>query len=525
VLDREEKLSLLHGFALPLYDAYYGTQGPVGGMVGWIVAFIDLPEADAAAGWDSLYRKWNMLFSTSEEDRQISWDMLSQILLPKFARDVRHAHMLDLVEEYVSREASLEPESFFDSHIGHLTGWRYPESHEPAERSLSILFDEDRYSLPPRHLTELPDTRVSPEGIPTESVRLCKRFLELLRLAYGQRRLGAISFAHDYAKDLNASDILLDRLRSAIEKSKRIPEMVLDHELRAAIANELEDLRFTYDAAALRNRFMMAHLWAKTEGRLYEQPQWCVDRLMSGTKRGLYELIRCLVWEPLGPGRGRRPEESPFPMESEVAEWHRLYGHVDVGLYPDVDNLLSAYYAYCQHSQMTDAVFGDRHPPPDLNPADGLDDAILKDLSIGDGSRFLSPGLLPLLVFSLRTAFQHAWLSTFLAAAADWKQEVLPGALKHRDSHIKPAKETIRLHGAASDSGYRITLLFPNPLAAGRVPSALIDLPPQAWGQERSFPFGDWDQQIAHYSGLTDPWKADPGQLSSDQFTVIIHTG
>jgi len=400
--------------------------------------------------------------------------------------------MLDLVEEYGELPSPPDHRRYFRDHVHYLIGWKYEGA---GNTKLRITFDppEESIELP---VDKRPYTQWDHPGFPPGNIRLCKLFLDQLRLIKSARLRGLIASAHDYAKDLNATDIAFGRLRKSIDEKKRaIPALLSEHSnLRTSVVNELSALELEFNQSSLRNRFMMAHLRAQTEGRLYEQPQWCVDQLMSGTKRGLYEIVRLLVWEPLGSNRYRTLAEAGEPNGNEVSEWSKLFGYDETGVNPDVDRNLAKYLRWCfLDAKMTNEDFGRLHPAPRVNPDDSMDRKVLQILSGAPSERFVPGRLLPLFVFSLRAAFQHAWLTSFFKAAR--------AANEKRTDNLKPVPEAILLSESNSEQGYEINVLFPNPFDVEGF---------RGLGNPTDkLPWGNWEQQIGHYRGLTSPWWAN----------------
>ena len=95
--------------------------------------------------------------------------------------------------------------------------------------------------------------------------------------------------------------------------------------------------------------------------------------------------------------------------------------------------------------------------------------------------------LLPLLVFSLRAAFQHAWLRTFFDAANGE-----PGIAQH----IRLQAHDER-HPSGYYSTYRIDIDFPMPVAPATEEEIRLV----------SLPWGDWSRQMDRYRGKTRPWQ------------------
>ena len=144
---------------------------------------------------------------------------------------------------------------------------------------------------------------------------------------------------------------------------------------------------------------------------------------------------------------------------------------------------------------MTPEQFGDRHPPPKINPDHGMTDVILPGLrerSIG------IRGLLPLVVFSLRAAFQHAWLASFIKSAADGLDA---GTLAR-------VPERVTLSEEMTDTSYSLRIEFPNPFAQNileRWPRSQFAVP---IAKPDGLPWGNWEREVSFYRGLGLPWVA-----------------
>jgi len=181
-----------------------------------------------------------------------------------------------------------------------------------------------------------------------------------------------------------------------------------------------------------------------------------------------------------------------------------LFGYDETGIYPEIDLLLASYLKRCFKEKMSDSDFGRMHPPPNLNPHDVMDTRILWKPPGFSTDRFVPGRLLPLFVFALRAAFQHAWLTSFFKAATHGQS-----------ADFAPVAETITLEEQESSESYRMTFTFPNPVL-------VADLPLQCRGRDSVLPWGiDWERQIGHYRGHSGPWKANAQRDDPNKRLII----
>lgn len=359
--------------------------------------------------------------------------------------------------------------------------------------------------------------------------RSVKDLYEAAKLRDTERRRneqsGFDASAHDYSKDLNVIDRLVGAiLREVSEIEMSVDALLIDSPQRVDISSRFNDLTRIKEALDLRNRFVRSHSRVRSESRLYPQPEWCVALLRSGFRKDIYDLIRLLVWDPLGWDHYHKLKEvssgSELPYR-EVADWARLFAYDERGQHPDLDERLGNYLRSLfigkasPHASPTRGIsvedFGKRHPPPYLNRHQGMtdqaDDQVLWSAIPGTErtSRWLPCGeLLPLLVFALRAAFQHAWLRTFL--------DVASGQQGLAENIFLAAADTP--HPSGGFSVYSLDLHFPAPL-----PSASDD--EDSSESPASLPWGDWDTQIAHYHGKVRPWRCG---LAKSAPLVVPHS-
>lgn len=333
---------------------------------------------------------------------------------------------------------------------------------------------------------------------------------------------GFLETAHDYSKDLNALDHTFGRLQKAIgDTASSIKQSLAGRpefaEFQDKIHTDLNRLLKIRDHSLLRPRFMMAHLRTQTEGYYYEQPDWIVKRLANGTRGDIYFLFNHLVWEPLGARHYLALLEMP-PQEAEVSDWSRLFAYDEIGRHPQVDAFLADYLKQCflrrpeNGGPMTPEQFGARHPPPKINPEQGMTDVILPGLrELVVGIR----GLLPLVVFSLRTAFQHAWLTSFIKSGIHGLDA----------GPFDPVTERVTLSDEMGDDSYTLRIEFPNPFSREilkRWPRDRFDAP---ISKSELLPWGNWEREVSFYSGLGLPWVASLAASEHDEvFSIDVRS-
>lgn len=363
--------------------------------------------------------------------------------------------------------------------------------------------------------------------------------LEIQKASIGiGESIGESTTFHDYSKDLNLLDYQLREYTDEVVEVKAEVEKLTDElvtllsgldagEAKGSverIRSEIERLgKPSYDYM-LRLRFMMAHLKTETEGRLYEQPEWCVRWVKDGTRKDLYLLIRALVWMPVGwkyydnlakelrspDGGGRNLENLD---EADVYAWSRMMTYETAGLKDrsdrdlfdgDQERLARTMWRLFALERIEQSRFATFFPAPTLNPGMSLDAKLLwRELDDREDELYLPErGLLPLLVFSLRTAFQCSWLRTAYDTAGQLGEGFTEGDLnvfQGKSQRIQLTTESDRLNREAN-SCYRIHLNFP-------LPRALSDDEAESW--EESLIYREWISQTAHYERLTYPWEPE----------------
>jgi hypothetical protein len=339
------------------------------------------------------------------------------------------------------------------------------------------------------------------------------------------RSRGLLSAAHDYSKDLNLLDSSLARfsgdlqgLRRAVQGHRSQSFDAFKHEM----ISKLDDLRLPEEQWLLQARFLMAHQRALNEGRLYEQPEWCLDLLKRGTRGALYRLIKCLVWLPVTWSEHASLasfSQAEDARESEIgkdglSDWARLFAYDERGLHPEIDKKLGDYMRYLfTDDEISEARFWELHPPPQLNPGTPMTAQLLwMGFDETSDERWKPVGTLcPLLVFSLRAAFQHAWLLRFLQAAAHREKAKSLAGFRPDSNFPNVTLESI-------DSGTGMSLSFPNPSAPNMNRE---NLPPV------QLPWGNWEREVKQYTdrGLCYPWHVGISHgKDNSTFEILIRS-
>lgn len=514
------------GLFIPVYDFNDESGRGAGGFEGWLVVLMDSMKVED---------KNESAIAMAVQKNESAITMAVQ----NFASRASEERMRELIERPWTD--AMSPATFTKLNYGHYGGWEgvlesetkfHPNSKIPFSKIPFVFLKESKNGLTPTSENEtseithiaihiraneeqgqdlwlvfrrrldtiLPETDDYLKDYGYHIARSVNDLYQAARIRHEEiqrsKFIGLIESAHDYSKDLNAVDMAFGRLgRSISEKKERIRGILTSSEPSInLVLQNLDDLSIDYDYSSLRDRFMMAHLRAGTEGRLYEQPQWCIDLLAKGTRGDIDQIIDLLAWEPLGSSHYRKLAGNKSPSFEEVADWSRLFAYDEHGLHPEIDEVLSRHLKRCfLDPAMSDDEFGRKHPPPVLNPEykERMDVPLISVFS-GEGSRrFALGGLFPLFVFSLRAAFQHAWLTTFLKAAASPScppNGLPPEAVCLSESRLPPSDD------------YRITLSFPDPRSVKQIPAHN--------SRSTSLPWGNLDRELDRYKGLAGPWRS-----------------
>jgi hypothetical protein len=337
--------------------------------------------------------------------------------------------------------------------------------------------------------------------------------------------IGALRSAHDYSKDLNLLDSRLARFSTDLQGLRQAVRdfggQTVD-EFRKEVASKVDGLRFPEEQWLLEARFLMAHQRALTESRLYEQPEWCLELIKRGTRGALYRLLKVLVWFPItwrehadATSLSKADESREQALDGEgLSDWARLFAYDERGRHPEIDKQLGAYMHHLYVvERISEKRFWQLHPPPQLNPKEPMTAQLLwEELDLAGAERWRPVGTLcPLLVFSLRAAFQHAWLTSFLLAAR-YREEF--GSMKD----YPPPTDGHNVSLESIGSGMGMELRFPNPN------------PGITYSSDQSptrLPWGNWEREISRYSdrGLCYPWRVSPSyRKATNEFHIRIQS-
>jgi hypothetical protein len=535
------------GVALPLFDRWEST-GPVGAFLGWIFMPFDTPE---------LRKQFFNFFQDGS-----SLPLYREILRANLNdySDSLAEHVLD--EELKNYDPSLDgnPLNYFRKQFHHIEGWIVEgdkgggiEQHKYYRRELTLM-ENHSLSLSTLHI-RLGDERdpivilrpkwdtITPQCGEIETpferdyylrvVGWARSFWNGLNHIFEEHRHGlqvgqSVAF-HDYSKDLNALDWQVRHYADEVMAVKKeitgliasLQGTTLTQEISAALtAMNIQSQRLgspDFDFL-LRLRFLMAHLRAQTEGRLYEQPEWCVQFLQSGTRRDIYMVLRALVWLPVGWAQLKKQETQIARQElSSPLNWARLFAFEEENDAPietrwHVGEVIRKLFLQWR---ITERDFDDYFPAPIVNTGSRWDDQLLWDSQRTadiDRSAWLPPiRLLPLFVFSMRAAFQHAYLRTIFRALTVEQLQALPRSMRE-EIRISTSLGT-QPKGAGIH--YRIHLDFPAPV----IPKTAA--PPSAPVILDDLPYGNWKQQMSAYQHIVHPWgwycEEVPGPASPQQ--------
>jgi len=540
----------VRGIAVPVYE-WFPREGlePCGGFIAWLFV---IPKQEDKNLLEALFPSE----ISNDKEPHASWLGLS-FCVRKFATRLRQLQRREALEHRGRRGGGALELTKELSH--YFTGWRRsvldwnPKfadgeffKHEDVDDTHRLAIDvsptlglglDERGSHLPVLLEPLPGT-IIPEDAKSREDYLVSQ-AEAVRAFYrdaarleAERRLGKLSgevaSAHDYSKDLNALDSQLARFSKELSQTREHfqharTDSVAD--LQSEIQERLGALKVPEEWWLLRARFMMAHQRTETEGRLYEQPEWCLDLIKRGTRGALIRLVKLLVWHPIdweehvkhasltlsGP---QMDEDQAELSPRHLSDWSRLFSYDERGRYAEIDKILGNYMRFMfVEERIEEEAFWTRHPPPKLN-GDSLMTAQLlwADMPDGGKTRWRPVGTLcPLLVFSLRAAYQHAWLDGFLRAAVNWE-----GGASMKGFLPKTPSVTLK----SMDDGTGFYLTFPDPQTRifenGR--------PGQMEGKIR-LPWGTWERDLSRYEGLCHPWQRKLiREPASNDFQIQITT-
>lgn len=515
----------LRGLVVPAYDIWCQDSPTVaefrGGILGWIVIIL---EREAEKFIDRAMRIDSAMAA-------LSWSHFTD-LVRSYVRRVREANIRDLLEDYAEPGGSREsPREYFLSHLHQVIGWRKSTEGNCA---LEIPMNDERDDIKAWVSPLLPDTRwqrceESGKGttFPPGTRRLCRLFLDELELVRAKHQEGQQSGQsknfHDTSKDLNVLEDQLQRytkdvkgVREAVEREAQellaldtLPPTARDSVQRVADqVKRLGDPNLDY---MLRLQFLMSHLRVKTEGRLYEAPAWCWQLLESGTKRDIYLILRALVWRPFG-WAWYDKELKTLPesaLTDDSLTWTRIFlfdeDREEIkprNLSDEVRRGISAVFRKLFFQlRISKPDYEACFPPPDVNADADWDDSLLWKMDGEDRKhhRIWLPSvkLLPLFVFALRTAFEHAFLRNFLHVIDADTLERLKGQ-KPRGIRIRESKG---LNPGGAGIHHRIHIAFP---ALGIEPE--FSTPLKTEREAADLPYGNWNNHMNHYRHVSRPW-------------------
>lgn len=527
-----EVYSPLSGIALPVYDSF-PREGlnPCGSFIAWLAI---IPRQDQAL--------LNALFpenpgtpedSATAASPHNSWLGLS-FCLRKFATRLRQLQRSEALEHRSGwHRGALE---LTRDRCRCFTGWRrsddkwqpqFPNGefyvHEKKGGIHRLAVDVtptlgmglDHRGAPLPVLLENRSTTIVPED-----PRILQEYLLALADAIrafhrdasrleAERRFGKLSgelsSAHDYSKDIGSACLKMREFNKSLEQAVTA---ILEQSRRLAVLpepapgigatitgelNRIEAPRMDWFASV---QFTHAHLRTQTIGPVQDEPAECVAMIETGTLRSIYELVWTLVWHR------QQAESLPTASAEKLSNpltWAALFRYdmePTEATMPFHEKLGRRIQEMVREQKMTGADFLNRFPVPEINPGSRDFDAPLL-WGPGDKERWEDykpiERLLPLLVFSLRFAFQCAWAKTLLEGHSGQREPVRLSA----DSPVGRTRR-IEIAFAAPDSDHR--------------------------GRLEGIPyFMEWRRQMGHYTGRTYPWK-DVGtdSVTLDQRTNLI---
>ena len=387
-----------------------------------------------------------------------------------------------------------------------------PELFQESKDSTKIILDlKDDWS-------RMPET--NSEVMECYKIRVCRRhryYDELATLQLSHRKIGQqkgfLASAHDYSKEIGSACLRLQEFakdleggqRTILERSRQLAELpapapAIGEQINLELTRCFQPPSMDWFSAV---QFTHAHLKTQTYGPITGEPIECVAMVETGTLRGIYSLVRSLVWMPL-----------------HYVGYKELEQDLQAAKSPEIDNPLTWAALFRYDMRPTEAtgtfhqMLGDRiiqiirkestegadflrsFPAPEINPEDDDFDVPLLWSKAEPASRY-SPieRLLPLLVFSLRFAYQCAWAKTLLAEASG-------------------SFESINISATNTDTRTRrIEISFAAPTSSHQ-------------GHLENIPYYlEWRQQMSHYTGRTYPWKdvgTDSVTLDSKKHRITL---
>ncbi len=539
--------------AVPIYD-FLDVEQPdkSGTLLGWIFLVLNLDDPKVS--------KWALKNGSFSPPELGPSELGISFGIRNFARELREYQTIEAMEG--DWETARNPLEFVQQNFGRCTGWEHDDKIRTDDEIISLATTLFFVFLDANGGIWRAGSEVQPEAlilrirdnqkngsdtrrriqflclrkgrrttVPSKAERIEEYALLLADIAgwlfddadlrYRERiaaqNQGQSKTFHDYSKDLNVLDDQLSRYANeAVEVRKSVEaeaeKLINSESISKDAVTALQ--RIKQEAARLgvpqfdyilRLRFLMSHLRVKTEGRLYEAPEWCWKLLASGTKRDIYLIIRALVWLPAGWSRYEEQRKTLPEAEGpdESFTWARLFlfdeDEDERQAAPSIQKAINEvmeqlFFAWKIRQDDYAACF----PPPSLNPEVSWSQRVLwsaLDEDEGLAMRSMPPArLLPLLVFALRTAFEHAYLRTLLRTRNISTLAEMP---RRRPREIRlwdeiPAKQRI----------HRIHVDFP---AVGLEPDlhnkSVDELIPA------DLPYGQWSKHMDHYYRVSKPWQ------------------
>lgn len=330
------------------------------------------------------------------------------------------------------------------------------------------------------------------------------------------RLKGVLESQHDYSKDLNSNDIRMDRyerhvkqerekLQTLIENTSALEIIDTSDRAKSSVVEGLKEVHREYgvpllDLMAL-TRYQMMRQKAKDASSLYEEPQFCVERLIDGTKNDVVRVVNLLVWmrSPEWVDPARAPQENG----RDFAAWGRIFAYETFA-----SNHLSRIAEHLFHQLGFQLEELDHYfPRPLLRclvPQDGgerepaLTDPFLWPLHEGNTVRPHLFGFFPLFVEAMRAAYLHAYAATLDRVLALGRKQDVPQravAVQHPFQQFITLRPTWRLEADGRVRDYRLKISFSGPPSLAAPSSATL-------------PLGDWHSEAACFQKLVSQWKA-----------------
>lgn len=443
------------------------------------------------------------------------------------------ASLLESEFEQILREdyTGGDPFSFVAQTLRRIDGWELGKStlgpdadRQHIEIDLRKNFFADPAGSDRAYVVALDDWTVLPAVVPkTFRIRLNRRLRDSIKTTnlHRQERLtaqsqGSLASKHDYSKDLNSNDIRMDRyerhvkqerekLQTLIEKTSALETTDASSTAKAFVVEGLKEVHREYgvpllDLMAL-TRYQMMRQKAKNAGSLYEEPQFCVERLIDGTKNDVVRVVNLLVWmrSPEWIDPARAPQENG----RDFAAWGRIFAYETVA-----SNHLSRIAEHLFHKLEFQLEELDHYfPRPLLRclvPQDGgeresaLTEPFLWPQHEGNPVRPHLFGFFPLFVEAMRSAYLHAYAATLDRVLALGRKQDVPQravGVQHPFQQFITLRPTWRLEADGRVRDYRLKISFSGPPSPAAPSSATL-------------PLGDWHSETACFQKLVSQWKA-----------------